>query len=90
MNNIKKIYEKKHDSEKYGDKFLNDGLKREKITLRTLSIMFDIPLWTLRSWASKRLFPIYKINTRIYVDINEFRIWQSQYYIEARKRGEDR
>ncbi len=89
MNHTKKINKMKLDKEEFKSMNYNDGFKREKITLKSLSIMFDIPLWTLRSWASKRLFPMYKISNRIYVDIEEFRIWQSQYYVEARKRGED-
>lgn len=58
----------------------NSQIRKQMVTLKTLSEIFDMPLWTLRSWASKRLFPLYKVNTRIYVDIVEFRTWLEQFH----------
>jgi len=50
--------------------------KQETVQLKTLSKMFDIPLWTLRAWASKRTFPgIIKRNRSLYVVVERFREW---------------
>jgi len=50
--------------------------QKETAQLKTLSKMFDIPLWTLRAWASKRTFPgIIKRKRSLYVIVEEFRKW---------------
>jgi len=51
--------------------------KQETVRLETLSEIFDIPLWTLRKWASQRKFPgIQKGRTRrVYVNLDIFRAW---------------
>lgn len=49
-----------------------DG-KKETASLNTLSKMFDIPLWSLRKWASQRKFPgIIKRGKSVYVDVEKF------------------
>jgi len=49
---------------------------KETAKLKTISEMFDIPLVTLRIWASKRLFPgIIKKDRSIYVNVKVFRDW---------------
>lgn len=42
---------------------------------------FPVPLWTLRKWASQRLFPLYQPGggKRIYVNPEEFRKWFEEY-----------
>jgi len=62
----------------------NSNIERECVRLKTLSKMFDIPLWTLRAYAAQRRFEIIKINTRIYVNVQKFRDWLSKYSIEQR------
>lgn len=50
-------------------------MERETVRLETLSEVFDIPLWTLRKWASKWAFPGIRSTPgrRIYVDLAKFR-----------------
>ena len=58
--------------------------------LETLSEAYDIPLNTLRKWASKRRFPgIVKQRggRRIYVDIEKFDCWFRQRGEEADAKG---
>lgn len=55
----------------------------QSVTLKTISKMFGIPLWTLRKWAAQRRFSLYKVNTRIYVNPSEFLDWWRQYYIRV-------
>ena len=52
--------------------------QQETVRLETLSQIFDIPLLTLRKWASNREFPgIIRIKgrRRIYVNLEKFREW---------------
>ncbi len=50
--------------------------QKETVSLNTLSQIFDIPLWTLRKYASERRFPgIIKRGRNVYVDIKKFRAW---------------
>jgi len=53
-------------------------MKSNKVTMRlhSLSKKYDIPLWTLRKWASERRFPgINKIGSSIYVNVTIFEKW---------------
>lgn len=70
------------ESRKAQTEFDKNGsqINRQMVTLKSLSDIFDMPLWTLRNWASKRLFPLYKVNSRIYVDLTEFRTWLEQFH----------
>jgi len=53
---------------------INDNL--ETARLKTLATKFDIPINTLRVWASKGTFPgILKKGRAIYVDMEKFREW---------------
>lgn len=52
--------------------------QRQTARLETISELYDVPLWTLRKWASKRMFPgiIQRKGTRrIYVDVEKFDTW---------------
>lgn len=56
--------------------------KKELLTLGEVAERFSIPLWTLRTYASQRRFPIVKLGRRIYVNPNEFRKWLDQFRVE--------
>lgn len=46
--------------------------------LERVSELYDVPLWTLRKWASQRRFPGIirkKGGRRIYVDLKKFDDW---------------
>jgi len=48
----------------------------EVVTLRILSQMFSIPLWTLRKWSAERRLPgLIKLNRSVRVDVSVFREW---------------
>lgn len=56
-------------------------MQRRTAQLETLSDVYDIPLNTLRKWASQRRFPgIVKRRgaRRIYVDVEKFDRWFRQ------------
>lgn len=51
---------------------------QNSITMRlgSLAKKYDVPLWTLRKWASKRSFPgIIKQGSSIYVNVSKFEKW---------------
>ena len=53
-------------------------MNRSKVTMRlhSLAKKYDIPLWTLRKWASQRRFPgINKVGSSIYVNVSTFEDW---------------
>lgn len=54
----------------------------EQVTLDKLSEIFDIKLWTLRRYAAERRFPLIKLGSRIYVNIEDFRNWLKGYEIK--------
>lgn len=48
------------------------------VTMRldSLAKKYDVPLWTLRKWASNRAFPgIIKQGRSIYVNVSKFERW---------------
>src|SRR3990170_1252024 len=45
------------------------------VSLRKLSELYGIPLYTLRTWATYRYFPCLKLGKKIYVKIGEFEEW---------------
>lgn len=50
--------------------------KRVTARLNTISEMFDIPLNTLRIWASQNKFPgIIRRGRSVYVKVDKFRDW---------------
>jgi len=56
-------------------------IEKRTAQLDTLAEVYDIPLNTLRKWASKRRFPgIVKLRgaRRIYVDVEKFDHWFRQ------------
>ena len=56
--------------------------EKEQLTLEEVAERFSIPLWTLRTYASQRKFPIVKLGRRIYVNTNEFRQWLNRFRVE--------
>lgn len=71
--------------ERTGFDYNGSHIERQMVTLKTLSEIFDMPLWTLRNWASRRIFPLYKVNTRIYVDLSEFRTWLEHFHQDIKE-----
>ncbi|GJM17630.1 MAG: hypothetical protein DHS20C13_29570 [Thermodesulfobacteriota bacterium] len=64
-----------------------EELRPKLINLRQLSIYSNIPLSTLRRWASERRFPLYKISSRVMVQIDEFDNWLEEYKINPYEGG---
>jgi hypothetical protein len=62
--------------------------QKETASLNTLSRIFDIPLWTLRKYASERRFPgIIKRGRNVYVDLKKFRAWLYEGEVQIEKGG---
>jgi len=51
--------------------------------LKAISARYDIPLSTLRRWASERRFPLYKISNLIRVSPVEFQEWWEKRHIKG-------
>lgn len=62
-------------------------MDKQKASLRELSAMTGIPLWTLRHKASRRAFTIYKLGRKIYVDLKEFQNWWNEHRMEPKNGG---
>ena len=65
-------------------------MQRRTVKLETLSEIYDVPINTLRKWASRREFPgILKRRgaRRIYVDVEKFDKWFRQTGEETDARG---
>lgn len=65
-------------------------MEKQTVRLETLAAMYDIPLNTLRKWASQRRFPgILKRRgaRRIYIDVEKFDHWFRQTGEETDTRG---
>lgn len=56
----------------------------KNVTLEKISDIFGINKTTLRIKASRREFPLYKLGTRVYVNVDEFRSWLNQFKVEPR------
>lgn len=54
----------------------------ENVTLEKIADIFGINKTTLRIKASRREFPLYKVGTRVYVNVDEFRNWLNQFKVE--------
>ncbi len=63
-------------------------MEKETGRLETLSELFDIPLGTLRKWASERRFPgIIKVGRAVRVDIEMFRKWLYSHKLDGKGGG---
>jgi len=63
-------------------------MKQELAKLETISEKFDIPLSTLRKWASERKFDgIVKLGRAVRVDVSIFREWIQSHRVDG-GRGE--
>ena len=59
----------------------------ETARLETISQIFDIPLSTLRKWASQRKFPgIIKLGRSVRVDVPVFRTWINDHRVDDKVR----
>lgn len=57
----------------------------KQITVKEASKMYNIPLWTLRNYISRRLIPIRKIGNRVYLETDKLETWLKQFDIAAYK-----
>lgn len=58
-------------------------MDKEFATLKGISERFDIPIHTIRKWASERKFPgIIKLGRSIKVDIPVFRAWINEHRVD--------
>jgi len=60
-----------------------DSLPRQ-LTIKETSKIFNIPVWTLRAYISKRIIPHRRIRRRIYIPTEKFQEWLSQHDIDPR------
>ena len=59
----------------------------EAARLETISKIFDIPLSTLRKWASERKFPgVIKLGRAVRVDVPTFREWIQSHRVDKKGR----
>jgi excisionase family DNA binding protein len=47
----------------------------EFVSIKTLSILLDIPERTLRTWVYKRKIPYYKVGKLVRFDLSKIRTW---------------
>jgi len=66
-------------------------MDKEIAKLETVAEIFDIPLNTLRKWASERKFSgIIKLGRSVRVDIPTFRQWIQTHRVDGgQRKGED-
>lgn len=62
---------------------------KKQITLREASEAYGIPLWTLRSYVSRRKIPHRKIGHRVYLT-KKFEAWLESKDIEPLRKGGDK
>lgn len=62
-------------------------LQPKFINLKQLSVYTNIPLSTLRRWASEQKFPLYKISSKVMVKIDEIDAWLEKSKVEPRRGG---
>jgi len=64
----------------------NSNKQLKYCRLKAISAQYDIPLSTLRRWASERRFPLYKISNMVRVSPVEFQEWWEKGHIKGRSR----
>ena len=62
-------------------KINNSNKQQAYCRLEAISARYDIPLSTLRRWASERRFPLYKISNLVRVSPVEFQEWWDKRHI---------
>lgn len=62
------------------------AFQRQLLTLREGAEYCGFSVWTFRRFASKRAFPLYRLNggRKLFVDIKDLDTWQRGEKIEAR------
>ena len=53
----------------------------KQITVKEASKIYNIPLWTLRNYISRRLIPIRKIGNRVYLETDKLETWLKKFDI---------
>ncbi len=57
----------------------------KQITVKEASKTYNITLWTLRNFISRRLIPIKKIGNRVYLETDQLETWLKQFDIAPYK-----
>ena len=58
-------------------------LEHQYVRLEEISKCYDIPLSTLRRWASERRFPLYKVSNKIRISLQEFEQWFKNFHVKG-------
>ncbi len=52
-----------------------NGIQPEFVSIKSLSVMLEIPEKTIRTWVYKRSIPFYKIGRLVRFDLEKIRVW---------------
>jgi excisionase family DNA binding protein len=52
-----------------------NGTQPELVSVKTLSHLLDIPVWTLRKWVAQRKIRYRKLGRLVRFDVGEIRTW---------------
>lgn len=55
----------------------------KQMTIQQTSLLFSMPVWTLRSYISKNIIPYRKVRRRIYIPTEKFVNWLSRFDVEV-------
>ena len=50
----------------------------KQLTIKQTSEIFNIPVWTLRAYISKRIIPHRRVRRRVYIPTEKFQEWLSK------------
>ncbi len=54
----------------------------KQLTVKQASEIFNIPIWTLRAYISRRIIPFRKLRGRVYIPTQKFQDWLAKHDVE--------